>query len=405
MRDPVAKKIQGTKVKKSKKKSPSESDSEDEKEETFIVEAILDKKKEHGVWKYKVKWQDYGEEECTWEPARNLEAVKQLIADFNKKWRKEEGSDNEEEKSGKEKSIKTKTTSERKRSGVSKSPVKKVKTEKDLAGRKEPPAANYGHFEFGDVPEKVSRVFKDGDTIVFTMRWLPRKNGFVPPETQMTSLELRKYNKDLLIDFYEKRLKFKTSSQSKSVTKDSVQKEAPQEEISVSKDQQEPEKSVEENQEENKEKPEEKEVEIEEIKEPKEQNEPEESEEQEENKEEEKENVIQVENEIEEEKPQEIINESEEQDKEEKEGEMEIEERNEEPVQEKEQEVWDRVEIEEERIEIVQEENIVTIETTVSHKVIEKTQEVESNEDESIPRELQIDSPKEINDDGVEFLE
>ena len=54
-------------------------------EEEYIVEKILEKKKMGSIWKYKVKWEEYPEEECTWEPRENLENVKYLIDEFERK--------------------------------------------------------------------------------------------------------------------------------------------------------------------------------------------------------------------------------------------------------------------------------------------------------------------------------
>lgn len=54
-------------------------------EEEYIVEKILEKKKVGSVWKYKVKWEGYSEEECTWEPRENLKNVKYLIEEFENK--------------------------------------------------------------------------------------------------------------------------------------------------------------------------------------------------------------------------------------------------------------------------------------------------------------------------------
>lgn len=49
----------------------------------YNVEKILDKKKFGLVWKYKVKWEGYeNEEDITWEPKENLRNVKYLIEEF-----------------------------------------------------------------------------------------------------------------------------------------------------------------------------------------------------------------------------------------------------------------------------------------------------------------------------------
>jgi len=67
-------------------------------DEEYIVEKIIDKKKVGSIWKYKVKWEGYTEEDCTWEPKENLKNVKYLIDEY-------EAKHGEKEKSKSEKSI------------------------------------------------------------------------------------------------------------------------------------------------------------------------------------------------------------------------------------------------------------------------------------------------------------
>ncbi len=70
-------------------------------EDYYTVEKILDKKRIGSTWKYKVKWEGYSEDECTWEPAYNLANVKDLLEDFEKKYNK----NNKNKKQRTEKSI------------------------------------------------------------------------------------------------------------------------------------------------------------------------------------------------------------------------------------------------------------------------------------------------------------
>lgn len=51
-------------------------------EEEYNVEKILDKKKVGSTWKYKVKWEGYSDDECTWEPKENLRNVNYLIDEY-----------------------------------------------------------------------------------------------------------------------------------------------------------------------------------------------------------------------------------------------------------------------------------------------------------------------------------
>ena len=41
-----------------------------------------------------------------------------------------------------------------------------------------------------------------------TVSWKPRKNGVIPKESQFTNKEIMKYNPQLLIEFYESKLRF-----------------------------------------------------------------------------------------------------------------------------------------------------------------------------------------------------
>jgi len=48
----------------------------------FEVERILGKKKAGGSLLYQVRWKGFGPEEDTWEPARNLRNLQEMVAAF-----------------------------------------------------------------------------------------------------------------------------------------------------------------------------------------------------------------------------------------------------------------------------------------------------------------------------------
>jgi len=166
-----------------------------------------------------------------------------MVEEFNKTFKKKE---DEEEKSVKTKKIKEKTgkgkiskdkdevskkTKKSSRIKEMESPKKKIKTEPDQvvheSDKKTASNSNYGHFELGDKPKRIVHAKKEIDCVVFTIEWLPRKNGKIPPppNTQMTNLELREYDKDLLLDFYEARLKFIKPSTTKESARQSTDKD------------------------------------------------------------------------------------------------------------------------------------------------------------------------------------
>mgnify|MGYP002620862059 CR=1 FL=1 len=62
----------------------------------------------------------------------------------------------------------------------------------------------YGHFKWGDIPKRVTKVSKKGDALILSIEWKPRQNGDVPLVSEFTSAELRKYDHEFLIkDFIE----------------------------------------------------------------------------------------------------------------------------------------------------------------------------------------------------------
>ena len=249
-------------LKKSKHHSSSSSPSESSQEEPeFTVESIVEKRRVNGKLEYLIKWKGYSSDENTWEPKENLNCP-ELLKEFEKgpstkgsaMKRKakqieiEEDSEDEEEHEASSKS-----ESEDEEDTRKKKPIKKVKTEKpkkkEHHSEKKPtptptPKKNVfsrksakndeesqesdsenasddedplkrecekegkGHFLLGDASDKVIGCKPLESKIELEITWKKRKNGVTPLPTKFNSLELRKYNKDLLIDFYESKLKF-----------------------------------------------------------------------------------------------------------------------------------------------------------------------------------------------------
>ena len=49
----------------------------------YLVEKILNRRKIKGKYEYKIKWVGYPMKESTWEPMRNLETAKNLVAEYD----------------------------------------------------------------------------------------------------------------------------------------------------------------------------------------------------------------------------------------------------------------------------------------------------------------------------------
>lgn len=221
---------------------PSSVSRSEESDEEFVVEAILDKRKKGGKVEYLIKWKGYPREESTWEPQENLNCP-ELLKEFEKNPTAAAGSKRkakpvEEELSGPE-SVSSSESEEEPRKTRS---LKKFKIEKPKEKKKEEPpkksvlysrksAANAsesekndeadeetelrrmeddgkGHFLFGDTPDKINGVKQIDDRLELEIGWKKRKNGVTPLPTSFTSMEIRRYDKDFLLDYYESRLRF-----------------------------------------------------------------------------------------------------------------------------------------------------------------------------------------------------
>lgn len=221
---------------KSHKAQSSESNSENhEGVEEFIVESILEKRKIGGRTEYLIKWKDYSADENTWEPVENLRHSKELLRDFEEKLKKKKKSrsefveiekyskDDEEEKlsiSSEEEAFEEKPRKKLKkdvqpppRTLISRKSAKTAESEseseEDYEKEEQLEKSGKGHFFLGDEPESIiSCKSNKNNEIEFTVSWKKRKNRVTPKPNIFTAKELRRYNKDLLLDFYESKLKF-----------------------------------------------------------------------------------------------------------------------------------------------------------------------------------------------------
>ena len=50
----------------------------------YTIEKILDRKKVKDKYKYKIKWEGYPMDQCTWEPVENLQYSLRLVEEYNK---------------------------------------------------------------------------------------------------------------------------------------------------------------------------------------------------------------------------------------------------------------------------------------------------------------------------------
>ena len=70
-----------------------------------------------------------------------------------------------------------------------------------------------GDIKLGDTPLKIKTAKKDQDgSVRCLIEWNRRSDGYQPEDSFVLNTELRKKYSDVLLDFYESRLKFNNSN-------------------------------------------------------------------------------------------------------------------------------------------------------------------------------------------------
>ena len=185
-------------------------------DDDFAVSSILDKKIDEGIPLYRIRWVGFPDSQCTWESIEHLSNVLDMVIDFEK---------NLETRSMNSTLVESNSSTRKKRSKKAsryssftkyiKAPKRIVSEEQDsndssnseftytqLATK-----AEQGSFEL-DIPDKIVGARKEGNKVVCVLSWIPGYNGIVPANSKYSSDDLKDYNPDLLLDFYEARLTF-----------------------------------------------------------------------------------------------------------------------------------------------------------------------------------------------------
>ena len=157
--------------------------------ESFEVEKILGRRKINGKIKYKVKWEGYSMDECTWEPIKNLENVKDLIDEYdqlhpfykNKKNKKDKHLLNIKRQYNKDKKVNDKVTED------------KIIDSKIT-------------YMVDNSLKKVSIIKKKSNQFLALVE-KENENGIIIQSFIPTS-DLRKINPWILLDFYESKINF-----------------------------------------------------------------------------------------------------------------------------------------------------------------------------------------------------
>ena len=208
--------------------------SNDERE--YLVEEILDKKIIDGVCKYKIKWKNYPLEDCTWEPIEHLANSQNLLWDFEESISQQKQdrrrAAKEVEEINFQADLKEFQADLSQKKGilnagageimgieiegeVTQNEMKAItenakKTTEKRKHRERKSFSIEGSLECKDLPRQVLSVkpVKRTGKVIFEIDWYQRANGLIPLPSLVSNIDLRKYNPQFLLDYYESKISF-----------------------------------------------------------------------------------------------------------------------------------------------------------------------------------------------------
>ena len=160
----------------------------------YEVEKIIDKRYINGKLEYKIKWVGYPMSECTWEPVRNLANVKPMIKEFE---------NSSFEMNDKQNKLTDYYLIGKKRENNNDSSFDDEIYQKNEYRNKKP--TNKKIFYINDKYKSIYTIKKKNSQLMAVV--VVEENGILNKITIPTQ-KLRKLNPDILIDFYEERIKF-----------------------------------------------------------------------------------------------------------------------------------------------------------------------------------------------------
>lgn len=180
-----------------KKTKEAEEVEAEEEEEEFSVEKVLDRRVKNGRVEYLLKWKGYSDEDNTWEPEENLDCP-DLISQFEEARKKKETAKREESK--------------KRKAPPPEKDDKKLATKKKIVEEDNKPRG----FDRGLEPEKVIGATDSSGELMFLMKWKGTDEADLVPARQAN---IR--CPQIVIQFYEERLTWHTSSHDEDENKES----------------------------------------------------------------------------------------------------------------------------------------------------------------------------------------
>ena len=198
--------------------------------DVYQVEKIVGKRWKGGRVQYKVKWEGYPYSQCTWEPLEHLQTVFELIDQYNesqqttsKKSKKEKDEEHLRKKRKKSSSVSQEEKSEESsNSRKIKSNSSEKKDSKDNSNKEQYGIANSQDKEVdGVITIKEDEIQREESAIIYKKVITVNKEfkavvqivkDGVESQITIPTSELRRLNPDILIDFYESKIKFTSRS-------------------------------------------------------------------------------------------------------------------------------------------------------------------------------------------------
>ena len=176
----------------------------EEDDRLYIVEKILDKKKEGNKVKYLVKWEGYPIEQSTWEPEYNLQYVQGLIDEYENSSFKDVI---KQRKRGRPRKVDYEHSESD--SEISRKKINKI--QKNTGGQlllDQYLNLSTANIEKDEVEAIINAKRNEKNSLICQVRWKIRSDGIQPDDSFVENKYLKKRYPKLLIEFYESKIKF-----------------------------------------------------------------------------------------------------------------------------------------------------------------------------------------------------
>ena len=181
----------------------------------YYIEKILDRRRANNRLEYKIKWEGYPLNQCTWEPIENLQTAIELVEDYDKDHPLTEIQKPQKKFLGRKKMYTKKqkkaileVLNQKNEGGQEKEKNEKIENTEEVKQNsnnkpKEDPSRKYN---IDDSLKSVTTVRKKDNKLVAVVEKM-NENGEILKEEIETS-KLKTDNPWILLDFYESKIKF-----------------------------------------------------------------------------------------------------------------------------------------------------------------------------------------------------